>query len=172
MSTALDKETLHIISRPVTKRPAPTLDVKKPEKPLLPPKPGLALTKAPECTNSNFLIELPTNQSTASTPVTPPLLSPSSEPIICLAASLSSQSIAPPTADSSPTQEASPAALCSPSPVSPIRPVVFFPQAPPSPQHAPPTLFPSPPSTPSGSDPPSPVGPQAPRGLQELSEAV
>ncbi|KAK7933548.1 hypothetical protein WMY93_004444 [Mugilogobius chulae] len=147
MNTALDKEVLTISSRHVPK--LLTSDARKPEKPRLPPKPGPNLSKTPESTNSDSPSDVSTNQSSASTPVTPPLLlSPFSEPIICL--SLSSQTIAPPSD------------VCSPSPVSPVQPAVFFPHAPPSPLHAPPTLFPSPPSTPSRSDPPSRQDPQLP----------
>lgn len=172
MNTALDKEALHITSRPLSKSPALVSDVKKP---VLPPKPGppspnklSPFTKAPESTNIDPQSESSADQKAFSAPVTLPTLSPSSEPL-----SFSSQTIAPPT-DAAPTREVSPAVLCSPSPVSPVQPVIFFPQALPSPTHAQATLFPSPPSTPPRSDPPSPTGPPSPSipRAQELSEAV
>ncbi|KAJ0033713.1 hypothetical protein NQD34_000820 [Periophthalmus magnuspinnatus] len=154
MNTALDKEALTISCRPPSKPPAPASNARKPDKPTLPPKPGPAVTKAPKLTDSDPPSDISTNQSSASTPVTPPLLSPYSEPIICLSTSLSSQTIAPPM-DASPTKDVSPSALCSPSPVSPVQPVVFFPHAPPSPHHPAHSVPLSPLHSP-GSDPPRP----------------
>ncbi|CAL9699979.1 unnamed protein product [Knipowitschia caucasica] len=141
MNTALDKETLTISGRNAPRTPSLTPEARKAEKPILPPKPPL--TKTLQLDSAS---EASANQSSPCTPSSPPLLSPSSEPIICLPSSLSSQ-----TMDESPTKDLFPPAVSS----------IFQP-----------ALFPSPPSTPTKSDPPSPTLPPAPRGLQELSEAV